>query len=337
MKHEISLVGLLFLLTAGQAFADPPKPSSTDSSTLFPAAPRRPVSEKERLALVEKGKNLTRDGHYPEAIVELREALAARPDPKVLLWLGYAQEQTGTLLEARASYLEAKSVAHAGKLAGEERNADQALLDIAAKIPRIVVKLSPGVEATIWVDGKLLERAPDGVEVDPGAHRVLASSPGKLPYKASIVAMLGEVQVVEPTLTSVPPPPPELPPAAPPQKVKSDSPTGVFVAGGIGAAVALTLGAGFAITSEVKRQERNKQIDATRGCHGLACEPYNAPERSRGAFLTASIVSFLAAGAIGAGTLTYSLVRQEGKSKREATATVTAGPGGAAGVVSVTW
>jgi hypothetical protein len=97
------------------------------------------------------------------------------------------------------------------------------------------------------------------------------------------------------------------------------------------------MGAGFAIASEVNRHERDEHDAATRGCHGGACEEYNVPERARGHFLTASLVSFLAAGAIGAGTLTYSLVTRAKETKGGVTATVSAGPGGVAGRVGITW
>jgi hypothetical protein len=99
------------------------------------------------------------------------------------------------------------------------------------------------------------------------------------------------------------------------------------------------MGAGFAIASEVKRQERDEhQIFLTSGCRDhLACEPYNAPERARTSFVNASLVSFLAAGAIGAGTLTYSLATRTKKSTGATSATVSAGPGGVSGAVKITW
>jgi hypothetical protein len=337
MKHEISLVGFVVLLSAGQSFAGPPRDPWSNPYADISAAPRRPMTEKERLALIEKGKGLTREGKYPEALQVLREALEARPDPRVLLWAGYAQEQTGTLLAARASYLEAKSVAHAGKLTGEERNADQALLEIGAKIPRIKVTLPSGVEAKIRIDGKAIQPPTEGVEVDPGNHSVIASGPGLHPYRIAVVAKLGEVHVVEPTLTRIPPPPP-APPPAPPEKTASDPPLGALVIAGIATtSLGMTMGTGFAIASEVKRSERDAHIDVTRGCHGLTCEPYNAPERARASFLNVSAASFIVAGAVGAGTLTYALVTRAKKTRSEATATVSAGPGGVAGVVSFTW
>ncbi len=80
MKYEFTLAGFLVLLPAGQALADPPKDSLNTPNADVPAAARRPVSEKQRLSLVEKGKSLTRDGHYPEALVAFREALEVRPD-----------------------------------------------------------------------------------------------------------------------------------------------------------------------------------------------------------------------------------------------------------------
>jgi hypothetical protein len=113
----------------------------------------------------------------------------------------------------------------------------------------------------------------------------------------------------------------------------------IVIAGIVTTAVGVALGTGFAIASEVKRQERDEyQVILLSGCGDhLACEPYNAPERARGGFLTASLVSFLAAGAIGAGTLTYSLVTRTRSSSGATSATVSAGPGGVSGVVGITW
>lgn len=119
---------------------------------------------------------------------------------------------------------------------------------------------------------------------------------------------------------------------------KADTRRWMIVSGAAATTLGVVMGTAFAILSESKRAERDKQIDATRGCQGLACEPYNAPERSRGAFLTGALVSFLAAGAIGAGTLTYSLVTRPKKSRMgAASATVSIGPEGAAARVGITW
>jgi hypothetical protein len=337
MKYQGSVAGFLVLLTAGQAFADPPRDALNDPNAAVPAVSKRLVPEKQRLSLVEKGKGLTRDGHYAEALTAFREALEVRPDPKVLLWLGYAQEQTGTLLEARESYLEAKSVAHAGKLAVDERSADQALLDIAAKIPRITIKVPSGVGAKIWIDGKRSQPLGDAAEVNPGVHSVVVGGPGWHPYSVAVVAKPGEAQVVEAILSRIPVAPPAL--ATPPEKITSAPPVdGIVVAGVAVTALGAAMGAGFAIASEANRHERDEHEDLKKSdCHDVACEAYNAPERARGHFLTASFVSFLAAGAIGAGTLTYSLVTRAKKTKGGATATVSAGPGGVAGSVKIIW
>jgi hypothetical protein len=114
----------------------------------------------------------------------------------------------------------------------------------------------------------------------------------------------------------------------------------MIVGGASATALGIVMGTAFTILSEDQRAERDRQIVATHGCQGLACEPYNAPERARGAFLTGALVSFLAAGAVGAGTLTYALVTRPKKSAPHAataTATVSAGPGGAAARVGINW
>jgi hypothetical protein len=334
MKHHCSLAGFLVLFTAGQASADTPRGSSGSPVADVAAASRRPVSEKERHALVENGKRLTRDGQYPEALEVFREAIAVRPDPRVLLWMGYAQEQTGALLDARASYLEAKSVAHAGKLAAEERSSDQALTDIAAKIPRITIKLSSGVEAKVWIDDNEIQPSGEGAEVDPGAHRVVARAPGRRPYSLAVVAKAGEVSVVEPILTRIPPPPPEPPPPLLAEKVTSRSRAGVLVVGSVATGVALAMGTGFAVASEVKRRERDGTLC---NINAASCDRQNTLERARGGFLTASLVSFLAAGAIGSGTLVYTLATRPDKAGGQVKATASVGTGGVGGAIEISW
>lgn len=333
MKHEVSSVGLLILLTAGQVSANPPgAPADDHHAHVDVTASPRPVSERERQALVEKGKSLARDGQYAAALEALRVALVARRDPGVLLWVGYSQEQSGALLDGKASYSEAKSIAHAGKLAAEERSADRALHDIAAKIPRITIKLSSGVGMKVWIDGVEILPPEGGAEVDPGTHEVLVRGSGRYPYRTEVVARLGEVNVVEPVLNRITPPPP---PPPPPLNARNDSRARVLLAGGIVTGVALALGTGFAIASEVKRQERDDA--STRCLRGPDCEPYNAPERARGGFLTASLVSFVAAGAIGSGTLVYSLMTSEDTSRGEVKATASIGPGRVAGAIEFSW
>ena len=119
---------------------------------------------------------------------------------------------------------------------------------------------------------------------------------------------------------------------------KADTRRWLIVGGASATALGVVMGTAFAILSENKRAERDRQIDATRGCQGLACEPYNAPERARGGFLTGALVSFIAAGALGAGTLTYSLVTRPKRSRvGAASATVSIGPGGAAARVGISW
>ena len=132
--------------------------------------------------------------------------------------------------------------------------------------------------------------------------------------------------------------PAERTPERPAADRKADPRRWMIVGGASATALGVVMGTAFTILSEDKRVDRDRQIVATGGCQGLACEPYNAPERARGAFLTGALVSFLAVGAIGAGTLTYALVARPKKSTpRAASAAVSVGPGGAAARVGISW
>jgi hypothetical protein len=53
--------------------------------------------------------------------------------------------------------------------------------------------------------------------------------------------------------------------------------------------------------------------------------------------LTASLVSFLAAGAIGSGTLVYSLATRPDRAGGQVKATASVGAGGVAGAIEFSW
>jgi tetratricopeptide (TPR) repeat protein len=190
-------------------------------------------------------------------------------------------------------------------------------------------------DAEVYVDGQKVEHASMNglVLVEPGRRRVEARRSGYLPVAETREVAAGsivEVSMVAPTRDST---------VSPPVDRSDGSRRWIVVSGAAATAVGVAMGAGFAIASEVKRQERDEhQIFLTSGCRDhLACEPYNAPERARTSFVNASLVSFLAAGAIGAGTLTYSLATRTKKSTGATSATVSAGPGGVSGAVKITW
>ncbi len=191
-------------------------------------------------------------------------------------------------------------------------------------------------DAEVYVDGQKVEDVPLNslILVEPGRRRVEARRRGYPPIAETREVAAGAV--VEVSLT--------VPAMRSPEPLPVDRGAGtkrwVVVTGVAATALGAALGTGFAVLSEVKRSERNAAWkEGPSPCYKTyaECEPYNRAEGARGGFLTASLVSFLAAGAIGAGTLTYSLVTRAKKTKGEATATVSAGPGGVAGMVRWTW
>jgi hypothetical protein len=189
-------------------------------------------------------------------------------------------------------------------------------------------------DAEVYVDGQKVEDVPVNgfILVEPGRRRVEAR---RLGYP--LVAKDREVRagsVVEVDLTA-----PAVKEGLPVDRRGGSR--GWIIAGTAATALGVAMGTGFAILSEVKRHERDdaKKAGGASFCRQISdnCEPYNAPERARGAFLTASFVSFLAAGAIGAGTLTYSLATRTHDSRGQVKATASLGAGRVAGALEISW
>jgi hypothetical protein len=208
-----------------------------------------------------------------------------------------------------------------------DRTRGKAMLDQArASLGTLRVARPPGAE--VYVDGQKIEDVSPNhlILVEPGRRRVEARRPG---YPS--IAETREVRagsVVEVSLTA-----PSMI-----ERPHDDRGGGarrwVIVTGATATGLGAAMGAGFAILSEVKRHDR----DAT-PCYRYAadCGPKNALERARGGFLTASLVSFLAAGAIGSGTLVYTLATRPDKAGGQVKATASVGAGGVAGAVELSW
>jgi tetratricopeptide (TPR) repeat protein len=309
--------------------------TSPARADLYPPAPpaARPAAPgaAEALQRYQEGIAARQQGDWEKACALLLKSWGLQRHFQTAANLGEMELKLGQHREA-AEHLAYFLKEVPASIPDADRARGQAMLDQARASLGTLRVVIPR-DAEVYVDGQKVEDVPLNslILVEPGRRRVEARRRGYPPIVETREVAAGAV--VEVSLT--------VPATKSPGLLPLDRSGGpqkwVVVTGVAATALGAALGAGFAIASEVNRHERNKHDAATLGCQGIACEPYNAPERARGQFLTASLVSFLAAGAIGAGTLTYTLVTRAKKTQGGATATVSAGPKSVAGSVAMTW
>lgn len=222
-KHRLAVAFLLasFVAAPRSAAADEDHPSG-----------RTPLSQKEKLrwnVMMRDGKKLVEGEKWAEASVKFSEAIKLDPQPEPFLWKGFAEEKLGHLVVAKAIYAEALKVAKEGKLTQETGQAEEALAEITKKIPRIVVRIPAGVQATVILDSATITMPSEGADVDPGARAVDVTAPGREPYHADVTAAEGEVYNLD-----VPLPPSKTDVASPPPPVEAPRGCGACAVGSTG-------------------------------------------------------------------------------------------------------
>ena len=319
------LVSSLCAASTSPAMAEPPPPAPPVARPVAPGA-------AEALQRYQEGILARQQGDWERSRVLLLKSWGLQRHYQTAANLGEVELKLGHPREAvehLAYFLEAAPAS----VPAVDRARGQTMLD-QARASLGTLRVVTSRDAEVYVDGQKVEYVPMNglILVEPGRRRVEAR---RLGYP--LVARDREVRagsVVEVDLT-VPAAKESLP------VDKRGGSKGWVIAGTAATALGVAMGTGFAILSEVKRHERDdaKKNGATSICReiGGGCEPYNAPEHARGAFLTASLVSFLAAGAIGAGTLTYSLATRTNDSRGQVKATASLGAGRVAGAVEISW
>lgn len=221
----------------------------------------------------------------------------------------------------------------------DNRKRTQALFDQArAKVGAVVLTASvPG--AMVSVDGREIGEAPFPAEVyvEPGTRTFVASHGSYKDAHQAIEAKAGGTQTVTLTLEALSEPtrqPPEgpNPPAGGPRMP-------VIITGAVLGGAGVVLGAVFAGLSNAKASDVAAKHDgivnmgATAACGptlSANCEALQSAKRDQVTFANASAWSFIAAGAVGAGTVIYALAapRAAKQSGTRVLPLVTAGCGG---------
>ncbi|MDB5216116.1 MAG: hypothetical protein JWO86_4043 [Myxococcaceae bacterium] len=186
---------------------------------------------------------------YAQALEKFQRVAAVKESASVRYRIGSVLESLSRLREARDAF-RALAASKPNLTQPETEIADNAaerahLLD--KKIPRVLLRLQPNppADARVSIDGAPVPASttPRAIELDPGEHHILASSPTSLASESKVTLAEGrEVEVMVVLESNAPaskPPPPVAEPPPPVASAPRDN-TLAFVALGAGGALVVT-------------------------------------------------------------------------------------------------
>jgi len=151
-------------------------------------------------ALFDDARELMAKGRYTQACPKLEESQRLDPGSGTLLNLAACYEHEGRTASAWTKFLEAAAAAQAGGNAERENAARERAADLAPRLARITIRLTDEDTAGLEVrrDGAIVTPAQRGtaIPVDPGAHTVVATVPGRPPWQRTITLRDGATATV---------------------------------------------------------------------------------------------------------------------------------------------
>jgi hypothetical protein len=233
-----------------------------------------PANSALAQSLFEQGRALMDGGNYALACDRFAESQRLDPSGGTLLNLAVCHEKQGRIATAYVEFSEASSLAVRDGRKDRETLARERVAALGPILPRVHVSLAeappPGLALTL--DGSPLAReaalpgAPP-LEVDPGAHRLRLSAPGRKERVIDVVAPQdgAPLEILIPALApsqDVAQPAPAVLAPAPEPRLKGKRTAG-WVTGGLGVA-ALGVGTGFGIDALVKQDASNAVCPTSR-------------------------------------------------------------------------
>ncbi len=263
--------------------------------------------------------------------------------------LGRAESMVGSRMRDVAEHLTfALRAVPAGKLSSdEEKQLAEMLVQARANVGAVKVSGTPS-GAEVSVDGVLVGKMPLQAEIflDPGTHRLAARREGYVEAERVVEAAPGKAAELDLSLTKVLVATPtgagnggghEVEPvAAGPNK-------GMVVVGAVLAAAGLGIGIGLRAMSSAKATERDDLIanePKRDNCvpQATTCLPaVSDADAAYASLARASTGSWLIAGGILAGTLTYALFPRSSKAEQPPKVMIVTGPGVAGLNISGAW
>ncbi|WP_394833282.1 tetratricopeptide repeat protein [Pendulispora rubella] len=205
--------------------------------------------EQEADRLFNEGNRLMASGAYREACPKLERSQELDPGVGTQFNLANCYEMIERPARALSLFREVERIARAAGKTERAEAAHQRAASLASRTPQLRFITSEPLEWSL--DGERLRNIsniPQAVFVDPGAHHVVASAPGKRPW-SSTVNITHEMRLVEVTAPSLASD--AAPPAHEPRRPTSSWPvqrTVALVFAGAGV-VGLGVGAYFGLSS----------------------------------------------------------------------------------------
>jgi tetratricopeptide repeat protein len=161
----------------------------------------QPRSDADKL--FDEGLKLFDAGKYDEACAKFEQSIAK--DPRAvgtLMNLARCNERRGKTATALALFQEAFDRAVEANLAAARDKAKERIAALSAQVP--VIQLSrataPLPNEKLVIDDKVVAAGTTELRLDPGAHTLVLTAPGRLPYETTFEARAGTqtVQLREP-------------------------------------------------------------------------------------------------------------------------------------------
>ena len=276
-------------------------------------------------ALFDSARQLTAQDRYAEACPKYEESNRLDPAVGTRLYLADCYEHVGRFASAWITFREAAAAARSANQLDREKKALALAAALEPRLSRIALQIPkesdvPGL--VIKRDGTVLGRPlwDTPTPVDPGAHTIEASAPGRKPWSLTVdLKDQGQTKTI-----TVPALPPEAapvtsarpvtsapvsaspPPPPPPPMVTASATTGepgsvlagrtpALIAGGVGV-VGLVVGTVFAVRAS------SKWSDAKDQCPGNHCTDRASYDDARSAKTSGNLATgFFAAGLVGLG------------------------------------
>lgn len=265
-------------------------------------------------ALFNEGRTLMSEGRYAEAVEKLKASQDLDPGLGTLLNLAECYYRLGRTATAWAQYREAAAVARQTGAREREELAESKSRELEPNLSKLSIRLAPGTHGGLVItrDGEAVRQAEIGVPIpiDPGAHVIEATQPGKQPWSTTVeLGSNAETQVVEiPVLADATPGAPTPPNVPPPPAGDSGKSTGDggstqqtlgLVAGGVGI-VGVAVGSLFGLRASSTWSDAKKSCEAYPYECGNKGEQLERDARSQATWSTVGFVVggvFLAGGA----------------------------------------
>ncbi|MDB4945595.1 MAG: hypothetical protein JWP97_5129 [Labilithrix sp.] len=286
-----------------------------------------PANEAAAEALFTEARALIDAGRVAEGCTKLEASQSLDPGTGTLLHLADCYERTGRTASAWARFREAAARAAHDHRADWETIARTRAAELEPKLARLRIDAPAG--ASVRRDGVDLPAGALGaaLPIDPGAHVVDATAPGKQPWRGSVDAVAAR------TVTITVPPLVAVPAGETPTSTGSSLRPAGFVVGGIGV-VGLGIGAALGL-SAISLNNRSKDVCPEPGLCADAGARDDAASARRAA--TISTTAFVAGGVLLAAGITLVVLAPHHASPSSASARARLRLAGSAALVEGTW